>query len=182
MATTGDLTKIETLLGNTDVVDSCTGGRTNSKRNFYKLTNFKIFAALLKVVPKGCNDTVLPDPILKNYFVESVTFEENTRKPYNDNFCLCTALALPLHGNERPEEETSKLFNLSLKKTGGIDPANFRGVCMEGVGAVQDFVQADIFFYDVDIVNGSMVGEFATRSVGNYSNMATLSGFKSHIC
>ena len=33
---------------------------------FYKLMNFTVFAALLKEVSKGCKDTVLPDPPLKN--------------------------------------------------------------------------------------------------------------------
>ena len=75
-----------------------------------------------------CEDTALPDPPLKNLLVKCLTFEENTRKPYNDNLCLFRALALHLHGNEKLEEEISKLFNLILAKTGGTDPTNFRGV------------------------------------------------------
>ena len=37
---------------------------------------------------------------------------------------------------------------------------------MEDIAAVEDFVQADIFLYDMDIVDGSTIGELARRSVG----------------
>ena len=39
------------------------------------------FAALLKEDPTGCNDTVLPDPLLTNHSVKCLTFEEYTRMP-----------------------------------------------------------------------------------------------------
>ena len=95
-----------------------------------------------------------------------VTFEENTRKPYNDNLCLFRALVLHLQINQRLEKKTSNLFNLFLEKTRGTDPTNFRGSCMEDIAAVQDITQEDIFLYDIDIVDGSMIGELAGRSVG----------------
>ena len=77
-----------------------------------------------------------------------------------------SALALHLHGNERLEEETSNLFNLFLEKTIGIDPTNLRGVCMEDVAAAECVVQAEIFLYDINIVDGSMTGELPRRTVG----------------
>ena len=89
-------------------------------------------------------DNVLPNPLLKNHSVKRSTFEENNRKPYKENLCLFRVLGLHLHGNERLREETSKLFNLCLEKTGGTDPTNFRGVCMEHIAAMQDIFQADI--------------------------------------
>ena len=61
----------------------------------------------------GCKDTVLPEPLLRNCNVNCLTFERNTRQHYNDNLCLLRAIALHLHGNEKLEEETSKVFNLS---------------------------------------------------------------------
>ena len=76
----------------------------------------------------GCKDTVLSDRQMKNPSVKCLTFEENTQKPYIDNLCLFRALALHLHGNERLESETSKLFILILEKIVGTDPANFRRV------------------------------------------------------
>ena len=95
-------------------IDICTREKANTKWKFYKPTNVTIFAALLKDVPVGCKDTVLPQALLKNHKVNCLTFERNTRQPYNDNLCLFRALALHLHGNEELEEETSKIFELFL--------------------------------------------------------------------
>ena len=71
-----------------------------------------IFASLLKDKPMGSKDTVLPEPLLRNHNENCLTVERNTRQPYNENLCLFRALALHLHGNEKLEEETSKIFNL----------------------------------------------------------------------
>ena len=145
LATTEDLTKIKYLLSNNDVLESCKRERANTKWKFYKLKIVTIFPALLKQVPMGFKDTVLPDPLLKNHSVKCLKYEENTRRRYNDKLCFFGALALHLHKNERLEKETSKLFNLFLERTDEIDPANFRGACMEDIEAVEDFVHTDIF-------------------------------------
>ena len=78
------------------------------------MTNLTVFAALLKDVPMGCKDAVLPKPLLKNCTINCLTFEENTRQPYNDNLSIFRALALHLHGNQRLEEQTSRIFNLFI--------------------------------------------------------------------
>ena len=65
-----------------------------------------------------CKDTVLPEPFLKNHNVNCLTFERNISQPYNDNLCLLRAVALHLFGNDRLEEETSKIFNLFLNNCG----------------------------------------------------------------
>ena len=79
-----------------------------------------VFAALLKVVPMGCKDAVLPEPLLKNHTINCLIFEENTGQPYNDNLCLFRALVLHLHGTQRMEEETLEKFNLFIKKMDGL--------------------------------------------------------------
>ena len=61
----------------------------------------------------GCNDAVLPEPLFRNGTINFLTFEENTRQPYNDNLCLFRALALHWHGNYRLEEKISKVFRCS---------------------------------------------------------------------
>ena len=68
------------------------------------------------------------------------------------------------------------------KKTGGIDPGNFRGVCMDDIAAVEDFAEADFLLYDIDAVDWSMIGELARRSVGRHSNTIRLLRNNSHIC
>ena len=53
---------------------------------------------------------------------------------------------------------------------------------MEDIAAVEYFVQTAIFVYDFDIVNGSMFGELARRSVGKLPTTMPLLGHISQIC
>ena len=73
----------------------------------------------------GCKDAVLTASLLRSHTVNCLAFEKNTRKPHNDNLCLFRAVALHLFGNERLEEETSKLFNLPLINSTNPDPSKF---------------------------------------------------------
>ena len=120
VCTHDDLAKLKDFLNKTDVIESCSRERMNTRWRFYKLTRGTVFAALLKDVPMGCKNAVLSEPLLKNHTINCLTFEENTRQPYNDNLCLFRALALHLHGTQRLEEETSKLFNLFINKMDGL--------------------------------------------------------------
>ena len=77
-----------------------------------------------------------------------------------------------MHGNERLQEETYKLSKLFLVEL---------NVCMEDIAQVEDIFQADIFSYDFHIVNGSMIGELARKSVGKHSNSVGLLRYISRI-
>ena len=120
-----DLAKLKEFLNNIDVIKSCSRERMNTKWRFHKLTNFTVFAALLKDVPMGCKGVVLPKPLLRNGKINCLTYEENTRQPYNDNLSLFRAIALHLHGTQRLEEETSKFFNLFINTVDGLSPNQF---------------------------------------------------------
>ena len=126
MCTHDDLAKLKDFLNKTDVIESCSRERMNRNWRLYKLTNLTVVAALLKGVPMGCQDAVLPGTLLRNGTINCLTFEENTRQPYNDNLCLFRALALHLHGNQRLEKETSKLFNFFINKMDGLSPDQFQ--------------------------------------------------------
>ena len=128
----------------------------------------------------GCKDAVLPESLLKNHTVNCLTFEKNTRKPYNDNICLFRSVALHFFANERLEEETSKLFNLFLINSTNPDPSNFPGVCMDDIPYVEDIVRINIFIYDIDLIDGSMVGELARRSIKKYEKNVQLTQYNSH--
>ena len=52
---------------------------------------------------------------------------------------------------------------------------------MQDIAAVENIVPADVFLYDIDIVQGSMIGELARRSVGKDSNTVRLLRCNSHI-
>ena len=140
-----DMAKLKEILKKTDVIESCSKERSNTKWRFFKLTNLTIFAALLKDIPMGCKDAVLPESLLKNPSINCLTYEQNTRKTYQDNLCLFRALALHLHENERLEDETSKLFNLFLVNSTKSDPSKFQGVCMDVIPSVEDIVGIKIF-------------------------------------
>ena len=182
MSNNDDMTKLKEFLKRTDVIESCTKERCYTKWRFFKLTNLTIFAALLRDIPMGCKDAVLPESLLKNHTVNCLTFEKKTRKPYNDTLCLFRALALHLQGNERLEEETSKLFNLFLVNSTYPDPSKFQGVCMDDIPSVEDIVGINIFIYDIDLVDGAMVEEVARRSIKKYEKKVQLMRYNSHIC
>ena len=60
-----DLANLKDFLNKTDVIESCSRERMNTTWRFYKSTNLILFAALLDV-PMGCNNAVLPEPLLRN--------------------------------------------------------------------------------------------------------------------
>ena len=177
-----NMAKLKEILKKTDVIESCTKERINTKWRFFELTNLTLFAALLRDIPMGCKDAILPESLLRNRSINCLTFEKKTRKPYNDNLCLFRALALHLHGNERLEEETSKLFNLFFVNSTNPDPSKFQGVCMDDIPSVEDIVSINIFIYDIDFIDGAMVGELARRSIKKYEKNVQLLRYNSPIC
>ena len=177
-----DMAKLKEILKKTDVIESCTKERSNTKWRFFKLTNLTIFAALLRDVTMGCKDAVLPESLLRNPSIYCLTSERNTRQPYKDNLCIFRALALHLHGNERLEEKTSKLFNSFLVNSTNPDPSKFQGVCMDDIPSVEDIVGLNIFLYDIDLIDGAMVEELARRSIKKYETNVQLIRYNSHIC
>ena len=181
MSNKDDMAKLRESLKKTDVIESCTKERSNTKWRFLKLT-ITIFAALLRDIPMRCKDAGLPESLLKKHTINCLTFEKNTRKPYSDNLCLFRALALHLIGNERLEEETSKLFSLFLVNNTNPDPSKFQGVCIDDIPSVEDTVAINIFIYDIDFIDGAMVGELARRSIKKYEKIVQLIRYNSHIC
>ena len=177
-----DMTYLKDRLQKLDIVDTCTQGRANTKRKFYKLTILTIFASFLKDVPIGCKDTILPEPRLRNRDVNCLTFEKNTLQPYSDNLCLIRALALDLHGNEKLEEETSKVFNLFFSNSEEGDVSKFQGVQLNDIPKVEDLLQLNIFLYDIDFVDGELIGELCRRSIQKYEKSVKLLRYYNHIC
>ena len=177
-----DMAILKEILKKTDVIESCTKERSNTKWRFLKLTNLTIFAALLRDIPMGCKDAVLPESLLKNHTVNCLTYKQNTKKPYRDNLCLFRALVLHLHRNEgRLEEETSKLFDLFLANSTNPDPSMFQGVCMDDIPSVEDIAGINNFINDIDFIDGAMVGELARRSIKKYEKNVQLIRNNSHI-
>ena len=177
-----DMSNLKDRMQKMEIVDLCTRERANTKWKFYKLTNVTLFAALLKHIPMGCKDAVLPEPLLRNCNANCLTFERKTSQPYNDNLCLFRAVALHLFDNERLEEEKSKIFNLFLNNCGEGDPSKFQGAHMTDFPKVEEMLQINIFLYDIDSVDGGLIGELARKSIQKFEKSVKLSRYNNHIC
>ena len=182
VCTPDDIVSLKEKIQKMDNIDLCTRQRANTKWKFYKLTSVTVFPALLKDIPMGCKDTVLPEPLLKNHNVNYLTFERNSNQPYNDNLCLFRAVALHLFGNERLQEETSKIFNLFRNKCGEGEPSKSQGVHMTDIPKVEDLMQLNIFLYDIDFVDGELICELCRRSIQKYEKSVKILRYNNHIC
>ena len=129
----------------------------------------------------GCEDSVLPEPLLKTQNVKCLTYEQNTKKPHKDNLCLFRAIVLQLHGIERPKEETSKFFNLFLNNCGEADPSKFQGVDMTDIPKVE-MLQLKFVLYDIDFMDGEMIGELARRSIQKFEKSVKLLRYNNRVC
>ena len=127
----------------------------------------------------GCKNAILTELLIKNHKINCLTFGEVTTQPYNDNLCLFRALALHLHGTQRLEEETSKLF---INEMDGLSAHQFQGVHLNDIPFVEDLVTLKVVLYDIDFVDGSFIGELARRSVQKYENTVRLLRYNNHIC
>ena len=53
---------------------------------------------------------------------------------------------------------------------------------MDDIPSVEDIVSINIFIYDIDLIDGAMVGELARRSIKTYEKNVQLIRYNSHIC
>ena len=106
-------------------MEQCTQERQNKKWRFKLITNVTIFAALLKNIPMGCPDPVLPEPLLKNHSVNCLLSNKD-----KDHLCLLRALAMYINGHKDLDSPTSRYFTELLSKS-FYDHKNFRGVSPE---------------------------------------------------
>ena len=53
---------------------------------------------------------------------------------------------------------------------------------MDDIPSVEDIVSINIFIYDIDLIDGAMVGQIARRSIKKYEKNVQLIRYNSHIC
>ena len=152
LCTKADLITIQGKVEKFDIVEQCTQERQNTKWRFKLITKVTIFAALLKNVPMGCPDSVLPEPLLKNHSVNCLLSDKD-KQPNRDHLCLFRALIMYLHGHFNHDAHTSQLFTEFISKS-GYDPKNFLGVAIDDLPLVEEIVERNIFIYDFDIQEG----------------------------
>ena len=162
-----------------DIVEQCTQERQNTKWRFKLITNVTIFAALLKNIPMGCPDSVLPEPLLRHTQVNCLLSNKD-KEPYKDHLCLFRALAMYMNGHNDLDSHTSRYFTDFISKS-SYDPKNFRGVSVEDLPVVEEIVQRNTFIYNFDIQEGEYVGELARRTIGRFDKTVKLLRFNNHI-
>ena len=74
-----ELAKLKDFLNKTDVIKTYSREKMKTIWRFYNLRNLAVFAALLKDVPMGCKNAVLPEPLLKNYTINCLTYEKKCK-------------------------------------------------------------------------------------------------------
>ena len=87
LCTKADLITIQGKVEKFDIVEQCTQERQNTKWRFKLITNVTIFAALLKNIPMGCPDSVLPEPLLRHTQLNCLLSNKD-KEPYKDHMCL----------------------------------------------------------------------------------------------
>ena len=87
-----------------------------------------------------------------------------------------------MHRNQRLEQGASKLFNLFINEMDGLNPNQFQGVHMNDIPTVEDLLTLNIFLYDIDFVDGNIIGKLARWSAQKYETTVRLPRYNNHIC
>ena len=53
---------------------------------------------------------------------------------------------------------------------------------MSDISKVEEMLQLNIFLYDIDFVDGELIGELARRSIQNFEKSVKLLRYNNHIC
>ena len=175
-----DLINLQIEIGKFDLIETCTQERQNSKWRFALITNVTISAALLKNIPLGCLDSVLPEPLIRNPEVNCL-LSNGHDVPYNDNLCLFRAISIHLFGSVDVEPHAMQLFDKFVSST-DCDPENFMGVPLDQIPIIENLVEKNIFIYDFTIEDGEIVGELIRRSIERYEENIKLLRYNNHIC
>ena len=64
----------------------------------------------------------------------------------------------------------------------GLNADQFQGCQMNDIPTVEDLLTLNILLYDIDIVDGNIVGELARGSVQKYEKTVRLLRYNNHIC
>ena len=176
-ATKEGLLKIKNVSSNSNVIKACMKKPAIKISKLYKVKKVTVFAALLRDVRMWCKDAVLPERLTKNNTFNYVTYQENTKKQYNDKICLFRALVLHLHGSGGPEKENTKIFTLALADYGGTNPTK---AFKKDILFVENFVQLSIFVYEIDFLHRARIGELTRASVSKHSSTVRLLRCNSH--
>ena len=180
LCSNGDLVSLQDRIEKMDLVETCAQERENTKWRFALTKNVTIFCALLKSIPMGCIDAVIPEQLLRRSDVNCLV-SNDYGETYKDYICLFGAIAVHLYGSSELETNAKYLFS-AFPHESGHDSINFRGVSIDHLVFFENAIKHNIFIYDIDIVDGDFVGELARRSVEVYEKNIDLLRYNNHIC
>ena len=164
------------------LVETCAQEREKTKWRFALTTNVTIFCALLKSIPMGCIDAVLPEQLLWRSDVNCLV-SNGYGESYKDYLCLFWAIAVHLYGSSWLETNSKYLFIVFLHEyESEHDAIIFRGVSIDHLVFVENAIKQNIFIYDFNIVDGDFVGELARRSAEMYEKNTNVLRYNNHIC
>ena len=116
LCTKADLISIQGKVEKFAIVEQYTQERQNTKWRFKLITNVTIVAALLKNIPMGCQDSVIPESLLRDTQVHCLLTNKN-KEPYKDHLCLFRALAMYMNGHKDLDSHTSRYFIEFISKS-----------------------------------------------------------------
>ena len=137
MCTRDYLAKQKGVLNETDVLESISRKKMNTKGKFYKLMNLTVFAALLKDVPVGSKMPFCAN-LFRKVIESAVSISKRKQNNHIRTTCAFFALALYLHGNQKLEEKTTKKFLFFMNRMDGASSSQFQGVHMNDMPSVED--------------------------------------------
>ena len=120
LGTKAGLITIQGKVEKFDIAEQCTQERQNTKLRLNLITNLTLFAVLLKNVPMGCPDSVLPELLPQNTQVNCLLSSKN-QEPYKDHLCLFRALAMYINEHNDLDSHTYTYYAEVITKS-GYDP------------------------------------------------------------
>ena len=138
-----------------------------------------IFAALLRKIPTGCKDAVLRGSLLKNHTLIALL---TSRTPKNHTKTIFASSEHLISTCMEMRDLRKKHQSCSISFLLAVQILTLQGVCMDNIPSVEDIVGINIFIYDIDLIDGAMVGELTRRSIKKYEKSVQLIRYNSHIC
>ena len=81
---------------------------------------------------------------------------------------------LHLHRIKRLEAQFANNFKLFVNRKDELSPNQFQRVLMNDIPVVEDLLKLKILQYDIDILDGKIIGELARRTMQKYENTMSL--------
>ena len=141
--------------------------------------NVTFYVNKLRKAVIGSSDS-LPDFIINNHGVHSLTADFNTGELYQDRLCIfrCLSLFFGFHLNNL-EADTQTKFRLYCQKQ-QISPSSFQGVSLHDLLFVEDLFEINVMVYELAEFENETVCRLIQNSRKIYPKTMKLNLFENH--